>query len=359
MSSFPISRFPLLLFLIVPLFTACSPQAAEDSEPPRLVKTLSIELQSGSQLLSLPGEVHARHEAPLAFRVGGKIIACPAELGVRVRSGELLARLQPEDYRLAVKGGTSNEAQAHSTLVLAEADLKRFRELRQKGVVSAAALDQKQAAYDAARAALDAIRANASEQKRKLSYTALTADADGVVTALDCNVGQVVAAGQPVVSLAHDGAKEIAVHVPESSLATFRRSPGFDIKLNANSGKTTYHGVLRELAGGADPATRTYAARITVSDADDTMQLGMSAVVRMRTTEGDVIRLPLSAVFGRDGSPGVWKVSGDGVVHRAPITVAGIEGDELRVSAGLAPGDQVVTAGANLLREGEKVRIAQ
>ena len=345
----------LILSLALPLLAACSKQSAPP-EPLRPVKTLRIELQSSASELTLPGEVHARHESPLAFRVGGKISACYAELGQKVRRGQVLARLEPEDYRLAAQSGAANEAQARSQMVLAQAELKRYTALRAQGFVSAAALDQKQAAYDAARAAFDAMQANRNEQDRKLGYTALTADGDGVVTSLDCNIGQMVGAGQQVLGLAHDGAREIAVYVPESSLAAFRRSKHFSIKLNAQPDKT-YHGVLRELAAGADPATRTYAARITVSDADDAMQYGMSATVRMQSGDAMQILLPLAAVFSRDSSPGVWKLGNDGIVHRAAITVDGVEGDELRISKGLKPGDLVVTAGANLLREGEKVKL--
>lgn len=345
------------LLLTLPLLAACSKQPAPP-EPLRPVKSIRVELQPGSSALTLAGEVHARHETQLAFRVGGKISACYAELGQKVRRGQVLARLEPEDYRLAAQGGAANEAQARSQLILADADLKRYTALREKGFVSAATLDQKQATFDAARAAYDATQANRGEQDRKLGYTALTADGNGVVTSLNCNVGQVVNPGQPVLGLARSGAKEIAVYVPESSLAAFRSVKEFAISLNAHP-KKTYHGKLRELAAGADPATRTYAAHITVTDADDAMQLGMSATVRMQSGDDMAIRLPMSAVISRDGSTGVWKLDDKGIVHRAAISVAGVEGDELRISSGLAPGDVVVTAGANLLREGQQVKLAQ
>lgn len=349
-------KLPALL-LALPVLAACGKHEAPP-EPLRPVKSMHVALQPASSALTLPGEVHARHESPLAFRVGGKISECYADLGQQVHRGQVLARLEPEDYRLAAQGSAATEAQARSQMILAEADLKRFSALREKGFVSAAALDQKQAAYDAARAALDAMQASRSEQDRKLGYTALTADGDGVVTSLNCNVGQVVNAGQAVLGLARSGAKEITVYVPEAALAAFRSAQEFSVELNTHPGKS-YRGTLRELAGGADPATRTYAAHITVQDADDAMQLGMSATVRMKTDDDMAIRLPLTAVISRDGTTGVWKLDDKGIVHRVTITVAGIEGDELRVAGGLTPGDVVVTAGANLLREGEKVKPGQ
>lgn len=349
---------PLLLSLL--LFAACE-KHSPPPEPLRPVKTIRIGLQQSEAGLSLPGEVHARHEAPLAFRVGGKIIECSVNSGDTVHNGQVLARLEPTDYQLAAQGGAANEAQARSAQILADADLKRYRELREKGFVSTAALDQKQAAADAAHAMLDAMQSNHGEQNRKLGYTSLSADGDGIITSLNCNPGQVVNAGQPVLELARSGAREIAVSVPEDSLAVFRSTRNFNIELNALPDKI-WQGTLRELAGGADPATRTYAARITVKNADATMQLGMSARVRLLAT-GDqaagnqALRLPLSAIVSSDSKPKAWKVDSSGIVHAAAVSIAGFDGNDVRIASGLNNGDIVVTAGANLLREGEKVKL--
>lgn len=348
-------KIPSLFLLSLPLLAACE-KPPTPPEPLRPVKTIHVGMEASVAALRLPGEVHARYEAPLAFRVGGKISACDVNLGDSVHGGQVLARLEPTDYQLATQGGAANEAQAHSAAILAEADLKRYRSLREKGFVSAAALDQKQAAADAARAALDAMQSHSGEQQRKLGYTSLTADGDGVITALNCNPGQVVNAGQPVLGFARNGAKEIAVSVPEAGLTEFRSAKNFHIELNAQPGKS-WHGALRELSAGADPATRTYAARIAVKDADAAMQLGMSATVAVQPPSSQVMRLPLAAVVSRDGAPGVWTLDGNATIHRTTITLAGVEDDSVRVASGLNSGDVVVVAGANLLREGEKVKL--
>lgn len=341
---------------ILMLFAACDKAPAPPPEPLRPVKTVQIGAAPGASGANLAGEVRARHETPLAFRVGGKVTECKFNLGDTVRHGQVLARLEPTDYQLAEQVGAAAVAGSRSALILAEAELARFRVLHEKGFVSAAALDQKQAALDVARAQMDAAVSSHGQKTRQLDYTSLLADSAGIVTGNECNAGQVVAAGQPVLHLAQNGEKEIAVHVPESGLADFRSASGFTIGLNALADKS-YQGKLRELAGAADPATRTYAARIAVRDADAAMQLGMSATVGVLAGGSSSIQLPLGAVVSRDGKSGVWKVDGAGIVHAAAIAVERIEGNSVRIASGLNNGDIVVAAGANLLRDGEKVKL--
>lgn len=345
-----------LYLILLPLLAACGKQPAPP-EPLRPVKTLRVVMETAGAGFSLPGEVRARHEAPLAFRVGGKVVECAANLGDRVRRGQTLARLEPDDYELAAQVGAAGVAEARSASLLADAELARYRSLRGKDFVSAAALEQKQAAADAARARLEALHSAHAVQSRQSGYTALIAESDGIVTAHDCNHGQVVGSGQPVLHLARSGEMEIAIHVPEAELSRLRSAAAFAVSLNALP-DANYRGALRELAGAADPVTRTYAARIAVKDADAAMRLGMSASVQVRSAGEPALRLPLSAVIGRDGKSLVWRVDEAGVVHATPITVAAIEGNSVRVAAGLGEGDTVVVAGANLLRDGEKVKLS-
>lgn len=337
------------------LLTACDKPPAPP-EPLRPVKTIRISMGGSESTFSMPGEVRARHEAPLAFRVGGKIIECKVNLGDTVRRGQVLARLEPNDYELAAQAGAAGAAEARSASIFAIAELARYHNLREKGFVSAAALDQKQAAADAARARLDALSSAHAGQSRQLNYTALTAENNGIITGYNCNAGQVVGAGQPVLHLAQSGEKEILIHLPEMEFSRFRSAAGFTVNLNALPDKN-YRGTLRELAGAADSATRTYAARIAVKNADAAMQLGMSATVQMQSAGNPAIRLPLSAVVGRDGKSSVWQVDEAGIVHATPIVVASIEGNMVRVASGLSSGNTVVVAGANLLRDGEKVKL--
>lgn len=343
-------------YLLTFIFLIACDKPPAPPEPLRPVKTVRISPEPIEATLNLPGEVRARHEAPLAFRVGGKIIECKVSLGDTVRRGHVLARLEPNDYELAAQTGAAGEAEARSASILADSELARYRNLREKGFVSAAALDQKQAAAEAAHARLDALRSAHAGQSRQVGYTTLPAESDGIITGHNCNAGQVVAAGQPVLQLAQSGEKEILVHLPEEGVARFRTAAGFAVNLNALPDKS-YHGALRELAGAADPATRTYAARIAVKNADAAMQLGMSATVKMLSTGDLAIRLPLAAVFSRDKRPSVWQVDETGIVHATPIAIAVIEGNTVRIASGLSSGNTVVVAGASLLRDGEKVKL--
>jgi len=341
--------------LLLPLLAACGkPPAAP--EPLRPVKTVQIGMHAGTAELSVPGEVSARHETPMAFRVGGKISRCKVNLGDTVRRGQLLAQLEPTDYQLASQSGAAGLAEAKSTSTLADADLARYRSLRKKGFISAAMLDQKQGLADVARAHMEVMLSTYSKQSRQLDYTSLTAPNKGLISAYDCNEGQVVNAGQTIMRFAQSGEKEIVIHLPEAALQDFRSSSSFGISLNALPGKS-YRGSLRELSAAADPATRTYAARIAVNDADSAMQLGMSATVEIRSAGKPVMRLPLIAVFSKTNNPTVWKVDNTGTVHAAAITIGSIEGDSVRIASGLVSGDVVVTAGTHLLREGEKVKL--
>jgi len=345
------------IYLLLPLFllAACD-KPTVPPEPIRPVKTVVIGVEPGEPYLHLPGEVRPRHESPLAFRVGGKITECRVNLGDTIHRGETLAKLEPADYQLASQSGTAGIAEAQSALTLAEAELVRYRNLHEKGFVSAAILDQKQATAEAARARMVAMQSTHAEQTRQLGYTTLSADNDGVISAFDCNVGQVVNIGQPILRLAQAAEKEIEINLPESELQHFRTLQNFTINLNALPGKS-YHGALRELAAAADPATRTYAARISVKNPDAAIQLGMSATIESQATGVQAINLPLSAVASPDKNSSVWKVDSAGTVHATPISISGLQGNAVHIASGLSNGDIVVTAGANLLREGEKVRL--
>ncbi|TSA41687.1 MAG: efflux RND transporter periplasmic adaptor subunit [Betaproteobacteria bacterium] len=345
-----------LLILTVFAVAACSKETPSP-EPVRPVKTQRIAYAAAPDSLLLAGEVRARFEAPLAFQVGGRVVERAVNLGELVRRGQVLGRLDASDYRLAEDAQNAALAGARTELQLAEGDLARYRALREKGFISAAEMDRHQAVADGARARRDAAAASHAERRRQTGYATLTAESDGVVTALDFNVGQVVAVGQPLLKIARPGGREIEVAVPESELARFRAATAFQVNLNAMPGQN-YSGKLRELAAAADPATRAYAARIAVDGLPES--LGLSATVRPLGRGGQVVRLPLAAVVSRDGTARVWKLDqATSTVHAATVTSAGVSGDDWLVSGGLAPGELVVTAGANLLREGQQVRVAQ
>ncbi|MDR2240952.1 MAG: efflux RND transporter periplasmic adaptor subunit [Zoogloeaceae bacterium] len=327
------------------LLAGCTQREAP-SPPPRTVRVLKVGAAALPGNLTFPGEVYARYESRLAFRLGGKLIQRRVDVGARIKRGQVLARLDAQDAAL-------NAAQAEAARALAEAEAKRYRELYAKKFVSQAVLDAKETALKTA-------ETQAGMARNQAGYTTLAADRDGVVTAIEVEAGQVVAAGQTVLRVAEGGEIEILIAVPEADVEKVRRAESFNIVLNSLPGRV-WTGRLRELSPAADPATRTFAARISVPEADESMRLGMSARVEVKVGGGEtVLRLPLSAFFTRDERTNVWVVDpATQTVTLTPVETDGVVDNEMRVKSGLQPGQLVVTAGASLLDPGQKVRLPE
>jgi len=291
------------------------------------------------------GTVTARREVQLGFRVGGRIVERSVELGRHVKAGQVLYRLDGRDQALQTSA-------AKSRLDQATMDFNRSRELKNNGFVSQSNVDQTKASLDVA----DAQYKLAANQD---GYTLLRAEHDGVVTSVGAETGQVVAAGQPVATIAEDGEREVAINVPESRVGEIKSASTFDVKLWAVPGRH-YTGRLRDMAVDTDQATRTYAARISITNADDSVRLGMTANVYLPTNTQKGIPMPLTAIYDTDGKPRVWIVDkAAGVVHSQPVQLGEVHGDRIWITSGIKPGAVVVTAGAHLLHEGERVRLAE
>ena len=325
------------------LLAGCSKTEAP-AQSLRTVRVMKVDGAAVSGSLTFPGEVRARYESRLGFRLGGKLVERRVDVGDVVRRGQVLARIDPQDAAL-------NAAQAEAGRALAEAEAKRYRDLRAKNFVSQAVLDAKETALKTA-------EAQAGLARNQSAYTSLVAERDGIVTAVEAEAGQVVAAGQIVVRVAEGREREIAIAVPEVDMEIVRTAASFAVTLNSLPGRS-WEGRLRELSPGADAATRTFTARISVSEADESVRLGMSAAVQMKVSAGDTaMRLPLSAFFTRNDQANVWVDDpATQTVGLAPVVTDGIAGNEMRVKSGLAPGMLVVTAGASLLEPGQKVRL--
>ncbi len=325
--------------------TACGektppPDAAANG--PKLVKALKVGAGETAQENLYSGEVRARIESTLGFRVGGKLVERLVDVGARVKAGQVLARLDPADQQLAA-------TQAAASRALAEADLKRTQDLREKNFISQAALDAKATAATAA-------AAQATLAKNQAAYTTLVADAAGVISAVLTEPGQVVGAGQAVFRLARDGQREVAFAIPESRLAGLKLGAAAQVDLWAGK---SYRGVLRELAPVADAATRTFAARVKIVDADEAVALGMTATVRFVRESAPEIIVPLAAILQQGDKAAVWVIGEDGSIRQQPIDIARYGDAGAVVAAGLNGGETIVAAGAFKLSNGEKVRIAQ
>lgn len=327
----------------------------EQSEDIRPVRTLTLAPSSTEASMELSGEVVPRYESRLGFRVGGKIIARNVEVGSLVKRGQMLMQLDPADLQLSQAQAKAAVSAADSQLALAKAELERYRELRSKNFVSQAILDAKEASFKAAQSAHDQASAGLKVQANQSSYTTLVADAEGVVTGIDAEVGQVVAPGSPVVRLARAGAIEVKVSIPEDRVEAIRQAKSVTVRTWAQR-DNALPGVVREIAPAADPATRTFSARVALPKASADIRLGMTATVSFSAPMPPGIRLPLTALLNDQGKTSVWVVE-KGKVKLVPIEIAGPQGNEILVGSGLDAGQEVVIAGVNLLREGQKVSI--
>ena len=333
-------------------------KAGERPDETRPVHAVQVSLSPDDQEASYTGDVRARWESALGFRVPGKIVARLVEVGQQVKKDEVLARLDPEDQKLSAEAAKQQLVAARSDYQQAKADLVRYKDLVEKGFISAAEYDKRKAAYDTAAARLEQATAQLELNRNQTAYTTLRADQDGIVTAVQAEVGQVVSAGLAVIKVARLIEKEVAVSVPENRLGELRATKDVDITLWATPGKT-YKGRIREISPSADAVTRTYMVKVTVVDADPSVQLGMTANVFVKGgSKVEAARLPLTALFQKGTEPAVWVIdSKTGQVTLTPVQVGRYTQDYVTIVSGLHDGDLVVRAGVHKLNPGEKVRV--
>lgn len=349
------ARLLLPALALLALLGACSRPApkVEDIRPVRVMQVAAGPVKAVAEF---PGEVRPRIESRLGFRVGGKIVTRKVDVGASVRRGQVLMQLDPQDLQLAQTQAQAALRAAESNQELAKAELVRYQELRDKNFVSQAVLDSKSTAYQAARATYEQAQAAYRNQSNQAGYASLVADADGIVTAIEAEVGQVVAAGSPVLRLAQLGEKEIVIGIPEDKVDALRRISDVRVHVWARPGEV-FAGKIREVAPMADPATRTFTARVSLVEAPTDIKLGMTAYVSFAADSArPLLKVPLTAIFQSKSDSAVWVVE-NGAVRLVPVQLGGPAGNDVLIASGIAPGQIVVTAGVNLLRAGQKVKI--
>jgi membrane fusion protein, multidrug efflux system len=341
--------------------TACdkkpaTPTAAKE-EPVRPVRTLVVTAGAVGGSTYLPAEVRPRYEQRYAFRVGGKIAKRLVDVGQSIQAGQTLAIMDSTDVMPAINAQNAQVDSAKTDLALQQVELKRVQDLASKGFVSSASLDRQKATAEAALSRLKAAQAQLTNVSNGLQFQTLKADKAGVVLAIDAEAGTVVAAGQSVVRAAQLGEKELLVNVPESSVNTLRSAKAIAASFSALPGKV-FSGRLRELAPSADPATRTYAARFSLEAADPGLSLGMSGTVQFSQNQATSIVVPNTALYTRDNTVKVWLVDkASQTVKAVAVKLGASTNDGVVIETGLKAGDIVVTAGANLLLAGQKVKL--
>ncbi|MBL8347749.1 MAG: efflux RND transporter periplasmic adaptor subunit [Rubrivivax sp.] len=336
---------------------ACS-KPAPAPEPVRAVRTMNVASGVASGAHEFAAEVRARTESRLGFRVGGKMVSRQAEVGQRVRAGQLLAQLDAGDLRLGQEAAAAAAQAAVTQYELAAAEFKRFQELRSQGFISAWELERRESALKATKAQADQARAQAEVQRNQAGYASLNAAASGVITSVDAEPGAVLAAGAPVVRLAHDGPRDAVFAVPEDGVAAVRallgRKDALQVRTWGSQG--TLSATVREVAAAADPVTRTFQVKADLGAA--VVQLGQTLAVSLAMPpRPGITKLPLTAVMQQQGQTAVWLLDPASMTVKVqPVVVAGAEGNEVVVASGLSPGQVVVTAGVHVLTPGQKVK---
>lgn len=349
----------LVTLIAVAALAACS-KSETAPDPVRAVRTVTVSSQTAGGAYEYAGEVKARTESRLSFRVGGKMLKRLVDIGDTIKAGQVLAQLDAQDLRLGQDAARAGLAAAQAGYDQNAADFKRYKELSDKGFIGPAELDRREMAMKTARAQLDQARAQSSVQGNQAGYASLVAGASGVITGVDLEPGMVASAGTPVLRLAHDGPRDVVFSVPEDKVAVVKALaavPGrFKVRLWGLGGEPL-PATIREISAAADPATRTFLIKADIGNAAG-VRLGQTASVSMELPQvAGVTKLPLSALREEQGRSAVWLVDrGSMTVKSQDVTLAGADGNEAVIASGLTPGQIVVTAGVHVLSPGQKVK---
>ncbi len=344
--------FTLLLPAALAL-ASCSPPPITTQIRPAMV------LRAGSGaagVTTFAGEVRAREEPMLAFRIGGKMTRRLVDAGAHVVAGQLLAELDAGDVRLGADAAQAQLASAQADLALARSELQRYRQLADQQLVARSLYDSRVAAFHVAQSRVSQARAQSATAGNQAGYARLRSPRAGVIAQRLAEAGQVIAPGQPVFELAVDGDREVAISVPEQDIGQFTLGRPLAIEMWSAPG-VRFPGRLRELSPAADPQTRTYLARVSFTSSNQPIALGQSARVFAQAPGAAPVQVPLSALTQRQGRPAVWVVDPrTSRVRLTAITTGAYGEDGVPVLSGLRPDDWVVAAGAHLLLDGEKIQ---
>jgi RND family efflux transporter MFP subunit len=338
------------------LLSACD-EPVKPAPPIRPVRVVIVEPLDIGEALSQTGEIEPRYETDLGFRIGGQILARPVDVGSVIKEGDLLARLDDETAKNRMQSAQAALAATEAELTRARAEAERQSALLKDGFTTKQRYDTAVRDLQTAEARRDSAEAKLTLAQENLGYTELHSEVDGIVTAVYAEAGQVVAAGQHVVRVADPREREAVFNVPEVAFRLVPHDPQVEVTLVSDP-TVKIIGRVRYSAPQADPTTRTYAVRISLPDAPPEMRLGATVKGRVELPAQNVVALPGSALFERDGKPAVWVFDpASATVELRPVTVLRFDSDRVLLSGGVDKGDVVVAAGAHLLRPGEQVRL--
>ncbi len=321
-----------------------------------VVCTQTVKLAGDTQEFTYSGEVVGRYQSQMSFQTGGKIISRNVEAGSEVKKGDLLMKVDPQDVEQSVKSAQSQMAAAQSQFDFATDTLKRYQKLYEGEAIGKAQLDSVQTSYDLAKSALNQASAQYEGAMNQLGYTGLYADSSGVITAIYAEEGQVVAPGQPILTIVQNDEREIEISIPENRVKQLREAEKIQATFWALP-DITLGGTVREIVPMADPVTRTYKAHISLDSVPKELELGMTTTISVSSPAEQIgyVEIPTSAIYQTGSVPQVWMVKNN-VLHLKDVEVGDFDGDNIQVTKGLTSGDVIVTAGVHKLSKGLKVK---
>ena len=331
------------------------PNLVSVSEDVPIVKTNTVQFGTTTVKNKYSGEVRGIYESPLSFQVSGKVIKRNVDPGSIVHCGDVLLAIDTKDIEQTVDIALAQLDTANSKLKLAEITLNRYRDLLEAGAISQEAYDLCQNDYDSTQAAVRSASAQYNQTLNQLNYCLLHADHDGVITAVNIEVGRVVAIGAPVVILCGD--REVVISVPENQVGTIKKTTSIKVSFWALP-NVTIDGKIREVSPSADPITRTYEVKVSLVNPPSSVKLGMTATADVAGSSNDKsIYIPLSAIYQTGDTPSVWVLQNE-IVTLRPIKLGSYGDNTVEVLDGLNEKDVIVTAGVHKLKEGQKVNVA-
>ena len=339
------------------MLASCKPDSKVEAPEIRPVRTVIAAKGESAETVVLTGHIQADDEPSFAFRLGGRVIERPVSVGDRVKAGQVLAKLDPENELSALRSAQSALSAAQAQLNYARADFERQRQLLANGHTPRARFDQAQKALQNAQSQVDDAEARLEIATDRVSWTTLTADAEGTVTARGAEPGEVVQAGQMIVRLARQGGRDAVFDVPAQLLRSAPNDSEITVRLTDDPSAAAT-GRVREVAAQADPVTRTFEVKVGLSDPPEAMRLGATVTGSVKLASEPVIAIPASALTELNRQPAVW------IVDPKALTVSMRNVELLRhdpgtvvIAQGLETGDIVVTAGVQALHPGQKVRL--
>jgi multidrug efflux system membrane fusion protein len=362
MSTVTSYHLPLLSGLLLLLgLGGCQSEATESPKAiveVRPVRAEQVVLKALDETSSYSGEVRARYVTDLGFRVSGKLVARKVDIGMPVKAGQVLAKIDAADYRLTVQAAHAQMVAAQADFSKSKSELARYSHLLQKAAISRNEYENFLNNHNVAEARLKQAKANLEVAQNQVTYTDLHADHDGVVTEILAEVGQVISQGQTLFRVARTYEKEVAISVPENRLAALRTPNTLNVSLWAYP-ERSFEGKIREISPKADPATRTYNLRISILNPDEHVQLGMTANVSFQRQQAQsVATLPLSALYSVKDQTAVWVIDTQTqTVQLVHVKVGAFIDNQVTITSGLQTGQWVVTAGTHKLFAGQKVRL--